>query len=311
MSVPNRTTTFTSFCLVNHTWLSLFIRAALIDVHIFSPSFAEKYLFLLHERSPSTGEPDSDYMLRGSSEIANRLCRSLTFHVDNNPNRSTVSGMEPAIRMYAEKNRMADSVTNVLYMLDTLDYTPNLRRVTLQYIDWGFGDIFDQMRLVPLPPQVTDLEINYSFSDELKTAAGSLRRRYYNDRCPPWRTPTVRKLSITGAPALLVNAFVQTCPNLEVLEVFGLPYFAGLVGKMPESLKTMVLELGGARADEDQRSDGKEDDYGLEQCVMRRWFDDNSTNRQIVLHAEPPSRIRVADAVRSRARRYGLEVVSH
>ena len=312
MIIPERISLFTNLCLVNHTWLSIFIRVALIDVHIVSPAFAEKYLYLLHE--PSGGEPETSLLLSDASRTANRLCRSITFHVDNNPNRHTDSAMEPAIRMYADKNRMGDSVSNVLYMINSLDYTPNLERVCLDYVDWGFGDVFDQMRLVPLPLQVSELEIKYSFSEELRSIAGSLRRLYYRKPYPTWKTPNVRKLTVAGAPALLVNAFVQTCPNLEVLEVSGLPYFSGLIEKMPESLRAMVLQLerGDAQDERDSPLEGKEDDYGLEQCVMRRWFEDNSTQRKIIIvRAEPPSQIKLAESVRRRARRYGLEVVSH
>ncbi|THH30730.1 hypothetical protein EUX98_g3480 [Antrodiella citrinella] len=317
MTIPERTFLFTSYCLVNHDWLSLFIRTALIDVHIISPAFAEKYLHLLHERSATIGETDTDYFLHNASYTANRLCRYLTFHVDSNPNRHTASAMEPAIRMYAETSQMGDCVSNVLYMLDTLGYTPNLRRVTLDYADWGFGDVFDQMRLVPLPPQVTHLEIKYSFSEKLKSTAGGLRRSYDRKSNTAWKTPNVRKLTVSGAPALLVNAFVQTCPNLEVLEVSGLPYFGSLVQKMPESLRAMVLQLANADSEDTVTMVGREDvpkqekDFGLEGYVIRRWFEDNKTPRRITLCAEPPSHIRLAESFRKRARRYSLEVVSH
>lgn len=311
LSIPERISLYTNLCLVNHTWLNIFIRVALVDVHIVSAAFADKYLYLLHEPSGFEGETSS--LLPHASSNANRLCRSLTFHVDNNPNRCTTSALEPAIRLYADRDKAGDSVTNVLYMIDSLDYVPNLQRVCLDYVDWGFSDVFDQMRLFPLPSQVRDLEIRYSFSKNLKAAAGAMRRLYWRNphSRPTWQTPNVRRLTVSGAPALLVNAVVQTCPNLEVLEVYGMSYFGGLVEKMPETLKSMVLQL---EPTDSTYPDGSkvEDDFGLERWGMRRWFQDCKTTRRVtILGTGLHSQARLANSVRKRARSYGLEVVSH
>lgn len=311
MAVLERTSLFTSLCLVNHTWLALFIRTSLIDVHIVSPAFAEKYLDLLHERSSAIGESDANYYLSKASHTANRLCRSITFHINSKPNRNTGSATEPATYMCVETNPMADSVSNVLYMLDSLSYTPNLCRVSLYYVDWGFTPVFDHLRLVPVPPQITDLEIRYSFSKEAEGFAHKIWKSYSRKLHRTWMMSNVRKFTVAGAPASLVSGFVEACPNLEVLQVGvnRLSDFGSLdLQRMPESLKEIFLHLSA----EDEDSGSKEEDYPrLEYGMRRLLLGSNSTMKlQVVVCLHSPSQVRL-ESVRKQARRYGLEVISH
>ncbi|KAH8093789.1 hypothetical protein BXZ70DRAFT_382295 [Cristinia sonorae] len=307
LTIPERTSLYTTYCLVNRTWLSLFIRAALVDVHIISPAFADYYLFLVHQPSGSESRETSK-LLPNASETANRLCRSINFHVDNNPNRGTSLELPPAIRLYADSHKMAETVSSTLYMIDTLGYTPNLQHVTLDYVDWGFGDVFDQMRLSPLPPQVTSLEIIYSYSKELKDTSDSIKKSYSRQPYPMWKTSTVRKLSVAGAPAGLVNAFVLTCPCVEVLEVSGLSSFDHL-DEMPDSLHTLVLHLDNFNG----ATDGRKQDFGLDESLLRKWFAVSSeVKRKVVLCSEASlrTRFRLPDPVASWARKFGLEIIT-
>jgi len=218
LSTNERIRMFTSCCLVNRSWLSTFIRIAFIDVHIFSSKSSNHYLHLLRERAEF--ESNNDYLLPEASTMANHLCRSIIFHIETRTRGDLKpSEAQPAVTLYSDSSHSADAISNLLYMIDTLNYVPNLRRVTLEYVDWGFDDVFDQCRLLTLPPQVSRLELNYRFSDNLKSVGRSLSERYRRQPCCRWTTPNVKTLTISGAPMTFLSSMVETCPNLEVLEV--------------------------------------------------------------------------------------------
>ncbi|KAI0792085.1 hypothetical protein C8Q75DRAFT_731934 [Abortiporus biennis] len=249
LAPSERMSLFNSLSLVNHLWLRMFMRVALIDVYIDSVTAADWYIYLLRERS--SGESDNDYFLDNASAMANRLCQSITFHVGGGPfglkpsNTEDRAGPKPGVTLYSHTSHSGDAISMLLYMIDNLNYTPNLRRVVLEYFDWGFDDVFDQCRLVPLPIQVTHLELRYQFSDNLSRVADSVRRRYHRETSPegsmsPWTTPNVRTLSISGAPISFVSALVGTCPNLERLELLDQFELDGLRTTLPK-LEAVIL----------------------------------------------------------------------
>ncbi|EMD39069.1 hypothetical protein CERSUDRAFT_93117 [Gelatoporia subvermispora B] len=236
---------FTSLCLVNHTFLRLFIRIALRDVHIPSPAFASHYLRLLRERTPS--EPDSDYFLENASSTANELCRTLIFHID---------GRDPAfapssVRLFSARDPAAGAVGSTLYMLDILRLCPNLRRVALAYADWSFDDIFDHARLLLVPPQATDLEVRFAFSPGAPArVAHALRQRYARRGRAYWTTPNVRRLEIFGASTEFVSDMLETCPNAEVLETDSVEKL-DMLAQSPSNLHTLGLHLPNSRIHEE------------------------------------------------------------
>jgi len=234
MSVQDRIQLFTSLCLVNRTWLSIFIRIALQDVHIVTPSFAQHFLRLLRPtRAPQ--EHSRIYQLESAGAVANHLCRSLTFHIDSKSLSRPAA--EPAVKLCSNGDLSANGVTMTLYTIECmLTSLPNLRRVALVYSDWGFDDIFDQCRLMPLPRQVTHLELRYAFSEDLERVAKDIRERYIPRPAwgLRWGLPNVKKLTVVGAPVPFIAAVMVACPNLEALElpdgveVKGLPPQNGL-----------------------------------------------------------------------------------
>ncbi|KAI0923844.1 hypothetical protein AcW1_006689 [Taiwanofungus camphoratus] len=242
LTVDERTSLFISLCEVNHTWLSIFIRIALKDVHIACPLFSEDYLRLIRERS--TFEPDDDYFMAGASATANTLCRSLTFHVDGTPTRKVLPGAEPSLTLYSSCDESANAVSSTLYMVTMLDYLPNLRQVSIEYVDWGFDDIFDQGRLQVFPDQVTHLELKFTFTSSLLVSlVDALRSHYYSRRwCSSWELPNVRHLIVSGAPLQFVSDIIETCPNLETVEVDGATNLAALT-PVPWSLHTLTLRM--------------------------------------------------------------------
>ena len=81
LATEDRVHLYVSLCGVNRTFLDLFIRTALRDVHLMTPQYTEHYLRLIRDRTST--EKDNDYLLPGASKLANTLCRSLTVHVDD------------------------------------------------------------------------------------------------------------------------------------------------------------------------------------------------------------------------------------
>lgn len=240
-----------SLTTVSHTVLSIFIRISMCDVHIMTPAFSRRYLKLIRPRA--SFEPDESYLVRNACHVAHRLCRSLTFHIDSRPLAARFADAEPAIRLYSDGDAAAEAVSSTLYVLSLVPvFVPHLRRVALYYTDWGFDDVLDQCRLLPMPVQVRALELRYAFSPKLARLADLSRIHY--DRVPRpanmlWQMPQVRDLAVSGAPSAFVTAVAKMCPLLERLEV---DRYVELDRSwdVPKSLNTLVLEDGPSRVRE-------------------------------------------------------------
>ncbi|KAI0761881.1 hypothetical protein BC629DRAFT_1251033, partial [Irpex lacteus] len=208
----DRITIFTSLCLTSHTFLSLFIRLALTNVHITSSSYAGHYLRLLRTRSPT--EPNSDFLLpNNASQTANTLCRTLTFHVD--ARASCAPDTKPAIRLYSSGDSSTQAISSTLYMLDLMTGSvPNLKSIKIEYMDWGFDDIFDQRRLVPMPRQVEELDVRFRFSPALQSM------KLHTKRMTPhpfgrFATPHIKKLRVFGATTSFVAGMLEACQSAQ------------------------------------------------------------------------------------------------
>lgn len=218
LSKHERVTMATSLSLVNHTFLSVFIRIAMRDVHIMTPAYAKHYLKLVRPRASFA--PDESYLVRNACQVAHRLCRSLTFHIDARPDAARFPDAEPAMRLYADGDRGAEAVSATLYLLSLVPvFVPGLRRVALAYTDWGFDDVRDQCRLLPMPAHVAHLELRYAFSPALARVAARARAHYTPAGGMRWRMPQVRRLTVRGAPPAFVSAMAEMCPMLRTLEV--------------------------------------------------------------------------------------------
>ncbi|KAF9820621.1 hypothetical protein IEO21_01324 [Rhodonia placenta] len=240
MTREQRSTLFLTFCHINRTWLSLFIHIALRDVHIGCPLSSEDYLRLLRERRPS--DPNNDFELESASTTANALCRSLTFRVGHDTHLP-IPNAEPSVLLYSIDNPSANAISSTLYMVSTLNYLPNLRRVSIEYVNWGFEDIPEQGRLLAFPDQVTDLHITFAFTKPaLVRLADTLRTRYSRRWYAGGDTPSIRRLSVFGAPMDFVAEMIETCPNVETVDLDGSGGLDALL-HIPESLHTLNLHM--------------------------------------------------------------------
>jgi len=201
LSANERITLITSSLLVNKTWMTLFTRVSSKDVYIPCASYAQQFLRMLREESPIY-----EKHLRA---IPDQFCRSLTFQVSNH---------NTSIRLFSNKYPMGDAITNTLYAIQTLSYLPNLRRVSIQYNNWGFDDLLYHYRLIVFPPQVTEFELKYTYSHSIPPALiKTLRSDYLPRECLRWSMPSVRHLAILGAGESFVMHIMSTFPNVETL----------------------------------------------------------------------------------------------
>ncbi|KAI0629260.1 hypothetical protein C8Q77DRAFT_1161438 [Trametes polyzona] len=245
----DRASLFKSLCRVNHMWLGLFLRVALRDVHIPCPLFARDFLRLLPERSITQGE--ADLFTAEATSLVSKLCRSVTFHVGGGASPTGATG-EPAIKLYSQTDAAPTAISTVLYMVSTFDYLPNLRRVTLRYTDWGYDDLFDQLRLAIFPSQVTHLALHYAFSaPALVPLALYLKTLYTRHLQPHFSIPSVRHLEVSGVPAEFVADMLQICTRLETLEMAN-PARLYVLAPLPESVRTLVLRVPGVQLDKSQ-----------------------------------------------------------
>lgn len=289
LSTEERIHLYVSLCNVNKTFLDLFIRTALKDVHLMSAPYTEHYLRLIRDRTPA--ERDDDYLLEGASKLANTLCRSLTIHIDDlsfrssrlrkaraqrdadeaelelgthayNASSSSASSSSSVtrtrnlnsrrpncIRLYSDNEPSAISASSALYTISMFKFLPNLRHVCIEYVNWGFDDLFDQFRLVVFPSTAEHLEVRFVYTGPVLTRLARRLRRSYLRRCfTNWETPGVRHLTVSGAPIGFVADLVQTCPNVETLEIDE-PGSLVPLAPLPGSFRTLKLRMPSAGAD--------------------------------------------------------------
>ncbi|CDO73268.1 hypothetical protein BN946_scf185008.g30 [Trametes cinnabarina] len=252
-----RAALFKTICRVNHMWLGLFLRVALRHVHIPCPLFARDFLRLLPERAASQGA--GDLFTEEATALVNKLCRSLTFYVDGSASPSTGSGAghtatrsESAIKLFSQTDAAPTAISTVLYMVSTFEYLPGLRHVSIEYTDWGYDDLFDQLRLAIFPSQVTHLSLKYSFSaPALVPLAVYLKSLYTRHRQPHFSMPTVRYLSMSGVPTEFVADMLLVCPEVETVEIAS-PARLYVVAPMPQSVHTLVFVVPGRTLDREQ-----------------------------------------------------------
>lgn len=243
-SPEERSTSLKTISLVNRTWLALFVRVTSRNVHIPNPTSAEAFLRLLPQRTLMQGV--GDLFTAEASQVADQMCRSITFHVDGSA--SPVSGpadCTPAVRLYSQSNPASTAVSTVLYMVTVLDHLPNLRHVSIQYEDWGYDDIFDQLRVQTFPPQVTHLSVDYTFTTPaLAPLCMYLKSMYIRRGLSQVTIPNVRHLSLSGVPTEFIVDMLQVCPNVETLEVTEPARLFALV-PLPAAVRTLVLRHPG------------------------------------------------------------------
>ncbi|CCL99663.1 uncharacterized protein FIBRA_01684 [Fibroporia radiculosa] len=301
MTDDERATLFTSLCQVNHRFLSTFIPIALRDVHIPMPLSSEEYLRILRERA--TFERNDDYLMVDASATANQLCRSLTFSVRHNPKATQLLLGTPSILLYAADDPAASAISSTLYMVRMLDYLPRLRRVSIEYANWGFDDIGEQGRLLAFPDQVTHLDVRFTFTTRKYAELGAaLRKDYYRRWHAATHLPGVRHLSVYGAPADFVSEMVWSCSNAETVHLDGLTPLDELIA-FPATVRELGVHMGPTPL---RRSDIEE--WGLKTALEKGLFKRARTGVRIVVSSGSPEAVAWEDA-RRLCQRYNVELV--
>jgi hypothetical protein len=229
LSAKDRDTFITSSTLVNKTWATAFMKISLKDVHIPNPRYAEQYLRILRNESPVYAEHPQI--------LPDLLCTSLSFTLDTH---ASAVGQHPMfIKPFGEEDKLGTMLSNTLYTLDSLSYLPNLRRISIEYANWGFNDLFDNFRLSPFPAQVTELEIKFTASSGIK----SVPKQYHGHvGRVPWSLPSITDLSIVGACEEFIVDMTAACPNLATLEIESMPHLT-ILASLPRSVHTVVLRI--------------------------------------------------------------------
>ncbi|KAJ6580808.1 hypothetical protein B0H19DRAFT_1017280 [Mycena capillaripes] len=224
LSSDERITLMRSSALVNSTWADIFDLISSRDVYIPSAAFCDHFIQRLRDQTPAV-PPSSSVIERflrfrrpskPSTPLirrsANLACRSLTIQIAN-------------VDIHPDKNSrmrlpMGATLDDLLENLDARALAPNLRRLSIEYLDAGFEDVFQRAGLAALPTQITHLDLRYSFSAETPLwLAESLRKKQERLRHIGWIARSVTHLSIVGAGENTVQDALRVCPNIQVLEV--------------------------------------------------------------------------------------------
>jgi hypothetical protein len=137
-----------------------------------------------------------------------------------------------------DSRNMAQALSTTLYAIHTLSYLPNLRRVTVDFFNWEFDDIFDSYRLLTVPNQVTELELNYAYSKCTPSwLLGAWRSTQNRHGRLSWSMSSIRTLSIFGAGETFVAEVASICPNLKTLVMDVHTPLADILN-LPSSAKT-------------------------------------------------------------------------
>lgn len=204
LSSDERITLMTSSPLVNKTWWDLFLHISFKDVYIPCPSYYDQYLHILREE-PSVFDEHT-------KSLPDMLCRSINLMVEQCP-------AHPALILNCNEPPMGKVLSDLVYFLHSIPYLPNLRTISVEYLNTGFDDLFDKLRFISFPEQVTDLELNFTFSPRTPCwLVGALRTNQVRQDCIQWALPSIRRLSIKGGSEALIADMVSVCPEMETLE---------------------------------------------------------------------------------------------
>ncbi|KAF8210995.1 hypothetical protein K438DRAFT_2047123, partial [Mycena galopus ATCC 62051] len=205
LSQGERITFMHSSVLVNSTWADIFDHVSLRDVYIPSAAFGDHFIQRLR-RQPSTTATSSS-----TTRSENLMCQSLTIQITNE-------------EIHPPKNRpmclpMGGVLDSLLESLDAWSLAPNLRRLSIEYVNIGFDDIFNRVGLAALPPQTNHLDVQYSFSDAMPPwLVESLQEKQETRRHMWWKAEGITRLSVVGAGENTIKVLMAACPNMQTVE---------------------------------------------------------------------------------------------
>ncbi|KAJ6580789.1 hypothetical protein B0H19DRAFT_1369289 [Mycena capillaripes] len=225
LSSDERITLMRSLALVNSTWAHIFDLVSSRDVYIPSAAFCDHFIQRLRDQPPAVPPSSSVFgrfldrfrrQFKPSLEArsANLACQSLTIQIINGDIHPDKNG-----RMRLPMGAVLD---DLLENLDARSLAPNMRRLSIEYLDAGFEDVFQRAGLAALPTQITHIELRYSFSAETPHwLVESLRRKQEMQRYIGWIARSITHLSIVGAGENTVQDALRVCPSTQRLEVDG------------------------------------------------------------------------------------------
>ncbi|KAJ7691918.1 hypothetical protein B0H17DRAFT_1285102 [Mycena rosella] len=219
LSSTDRITFMQSSMLVNLIWADRFDFVSSRDVYIPSSAFCDHLIQRL--QAPAASAPPSSFLAsflrryKGQSKrsMQPRLaCQFITIQIAN-------------ADVHPDKNSrvrlpMGAVLDDLLETLDACSLAPNLRCLSIEYLDAGFDDVFHRVGLAALPSQITHLELRYSFSAETPIwLVEALREKQERQRHIGWISRSVMNLSVIGAGQNTVSDLLRSCSNVQTLKV--------------------------------------------------------------------------------------------
>ncbi|KAJ7147678.1 hypothetical protein C8R43DRAFT_1129595 [Mycena crocata] len=234
LSIEERITLMRSSMLVNSTWADVFDLISSRDVYIPSSAFCDHFLQRL--RAPSHKAPAPSFIgsilrrFRQPSTIiprsTNLACQSITIQIPNVDGHPDKNG-----RIHLPMGSVLDEL---LENVDARGLAPNLHRLSIEYLDVGFDDIFQRDGLAALPSQVTHLELHYSFNSAMPVwLVKSLREKQQKRRNIGWTAESITHLTVFGAGENTIRDALRACPNTQSLEVDRSTLAAGIRFEVP------------------------------------------------------------------------------
>ncbi|KAF9071373.1 hypothetical protein BDP27DRAFT_526702 [Rhodocollybia butyracea] len=217
-STSERSTFMKSSLGVCRTWTALYMGLFCKDVHIPSGDFALKFLQVLRNQSPFY-----NYYTHGGA-LLNQECRSLSFQCDRDglveaPYQCSGNGnvSDPTI----PEHPMGIAIHTVLRALYFTPYfVPNLRRISILYNNSLMRDLFRRNNFTGFPPQVTELEIDFTYDP--RTPLAVLDAISTNEDCiglVPGSMRNVKLLHAIGLTQAALNELKLACSNWEEMEI--------------------------------------------------------------------------------------------
>ncbi|KIY52779.1 hypothetical protein FISHEDRAFT_69590 [Fistulina hepatica ATCC 64428] len=212
MSNHTRERFFKTQCMVCFGWRDQFLRIAYRDVHITS------YRAFLHLMRIMC-KPDYPVLDYRVTKYPSQLCRSIYFRIemkDLNPDSTKDDARQVG-------NALRDMMYDLQYRWRLM---PQLRRVAIHYVNMNCDDLTVNHRLLHFPPQVTDLDVNFTI-----TRTREMSNLDYRYRLALLRDPTpqdlpyvemnlshVRHLRVFGGSPWLLTAFLVNARYLDTVE---------------------------------------------------------------------------------------------
>ncbi|KAJ7863155.1 hypothetical protein B0H13DRAFT_1460664, partial [Mycena leptocephala] len=201
LSSDERITLMRSSLLVSSTWADIFDLVSSRDVYILSAVFCDHFIQRLCSQPPAVSPSIQ-------SRSANQACQSITIQIAN-----ADIHFDRNARMRLPMGGVLD---HLLENLDVWSLAPNLRRLSIEYVDAGFEDIFRRTGPAALPTQITHLDLRYSFSRATPTwLVEALRKKQERQRHIGWIAPSITRLSIVGAGENTIRDMLLACPNVK------------------------------------------------------------------------------------------------